>query len=79
MKVEHPDGKTLVFLQKGTGFMGSFNDCWVTIGYPGGNFQLLVDEDEWPAFFKMVLEIDEAMKQHLDARSNLTATQALQK
>lgn len=60
MRVIHPNGRSLLFMQDGTQFMADMElpEGWVTFGYLGGSQSLLVDVDEWPAFVEMVLEID---------------------
>ena len=61
MKVMHPDGNTMVFMQEGTNYLADLEingPGWVSIGYIAGDRHILVDTEEWPYFVRMVLEID---------------------
>jgi hypothetical protein len=65
MNVMHPDGRTKIFMRDGTPLMADLEVIgpgWVTIGYLGGDNKLLIDHDEWGAFFSMMCEIDSVIK-----------------
>lgn len=66
MNIIHPDERTMIFMQTSTNLLAEMEligPGWVSFGFIGGDQRLLVDVDEWPAFFKMVNEIDAARHQ----------------
>lgn len=70
MRVTHPDGNTDLFMVDGTPFLAELEvngPGWVTIGILGADRGLLIDRDEWDAFFALVGEIN---KQVLEERQS---------
>lgn len=51
MKFTHPDGQHDLIAVQGTAYMAEVElpplPGWVTIGYIGGDSQIIIDKDEW--------------------------------
>lgn len=66
MKFTHPDGQHDLIVVQGTAYMAEVElpplPGWVTIGYIGGDSQIIIYKDEWQAFMALINEIDEALK-----------------
>ena len=62
MKVKLPNKRTL-FTRKETTLLVEIDKVgWATVGYLGSDSGLLIDKDMWPAFVKLVMEVDREMR-----------------